>query len=231
MVAFPERRFVRPLMLLSILIPLSAALPANVPAHKPLAAPSQRSKMIPRLLSRREIFQAIQTGLAQRGISGWEGLQPEDLKIQSSLPVLTSDVGLHLARIRCDAIRREAVIELRASHEPQYLPFEVRVHDDDARFSARFHHGAQTGEAGGGVQTTSPMSNQLANQGRLKPPFMAKPGRPATLVMLGQHVRVTTIVVPLQPGSRGQSILVRDPATKRVMTAKVVDDGLLETAF
>ena len=49
--------------------------------------------------------------------------------------------------------------------------------------------------------------------------------------MLGQNVRITTTVVPLQPGSKGQCILVRDPATARVMTAEVVDEGLLQTSF
>jgi flagella basal body P-ring formation protein FlgA len=61
--------------------------------------------------------------------------------------------------------------------------------------------------------------------------MLAKPGRPATLVMLGQNVRVTTTVVPLQPGIKGQVILVRDPATARVMKAEVVDEGLLWTSF
>ncbi len=66
---------------------------------------------------------------------------------------------------------------------------------------------------------------------RSKAPVLAKPGRPATLVMLGQNVRITTTVVPLQPGSKGQCILVRDLATARVMTAEVVDEGLLRTSF
>lgn len=65
----------------------------------------------------------------------------------------------------------------------------------------------------------------------MKLPVLAKPGRPATLIMLGQNVRITTTVLPLQPGSKGQSILVRDPATARVMRAEVVDEGLLRTSF
>jgi flagella basal body P-ring formation protein FlgA len=60
---------------------------------------------------------------------------------------------------------------------------------------------------------------------------LAKPGTPATLVMLGQNMRITTTVDPLQPGIRGQCILVRDPATARVMTAEVVDEGLLQISF
>ena len=69
------------------------------------------------------------------------------------------------------------------------------------------------------------------SQARSKPPVLAKPGKPATLVMLGQNVRITTTVVPLQPGTKGQCILVRESATARVMTAEVVDEGLLQTSF
>jgi flagella basal body P-ring formation protein FlgA len=49
--------------------------------------------------------------------------------------------------------------------------------------------------------------------------------------MWGQNVRITTTVVPLQPGVKGQTILVRDATTARVMTAEVVDEGLLQTRF
>jgi flagella basal body P-ring formation protein FlgA len=49
--------------------------------------------------------------------------------------------------------------------------------------------------------------------------------------MFGQNVRVTTTVNPLQPGSKGQRILVRDTTTARVLKAEVVDQGLLQTNF
>ena len=47
-------------------------------------------------------------------------------------------------------------------------------------------------------------SGQGASRARSKPPVLAKPGKPATLVMLGENVRITTTVVPLQPGIKGQ---------------------------
>ena len=62
-----------------MLAPLDGcARPADAPLRKSLATPSQESEVIPRReprpLSRREIFQAIQNDLAQRGISGREEL-------------------------------------------------------------------------------------------------------------------------------------------------------------
>jgi len=229
MLAFPENRMVM-LLLLPVLIPLYAAQPADVPEHRPLAVSSRKTPSMPRHISRADILQAIQSGLAQRGFAEGEKLQPGDLDIQATPPVLTEDVGLQLMRMGFDPIRRETVFELRASLAPQYLPFEVRIHDDHARFSTRFRPGARNG-ATDGAGTNRLTLNPSANQDPSIHRVLAKPGRSATLLMLGQNVRITTTVVPLQPGSRGQSILVRDPSTQRVMRAEVVDDGLLETTF
>jgi flagella basal body P-ring formation protein FlgA len=60
---------------------------------------------------------------------------------------------------------------------------------------------------------------------------LVKPATQATLIMLGQNVRITTTVVPLQPGVRGQIILVRDVSSARVMTAEVLDQNLLQVRF
>ncbi|MGO8793107.1 MAG: flagella basal body P-ring formation protein FlgA [Terriglobia bacterium] len=185
----------------------------------------------PGLLSRREIFQAIQNDLAQKGISGRGKLRPEDLRIQVSVPVLQHEMGLQVRKIGFDPIRRETVFELWASREPQYLPFEVTTRRDPQSLGLASGLARMTVDAGEGYPAESPAAWQGENRARSKPPVLAKPGRPATLIMLGQNIRITTTVVPLQPGSKGQHILVRDLATARVMTAEVVDEGLLQTSF
>ena len=42
---------------------------------------------------------------------------------------------------------------------------------------------------------------------------------------------ITITVAPLQPGVKGQAILVRDVSSLRVMTAEVVDENLLQMRF
>jgi hypothetical protein len=206
--------------------------------RKALALPSEESEGIPRRLarpvSRREIFQAIQTGLDQMGVSGRGGLQPGDLRIQSSVPVLKDDVGLQVKKIGFDPIRRETVFELWTSHEPQYLPFEVSTRRDPQSLGLSAQPGWKLGEASrpsNESQKGNPATGQGVSGARSKPPVLAKRGRPATLVMLGHNMRITTTVVPLEPGSKGQRILVRDPATARVLTVEVVGEGLLRTGF
>jgi hypothetical protein len=221
-----------------MLAQLTDASSADLPLRKALATPLQESEVIPRReprpLSRREIFQAIQNDLAQMGISGWGELRPGDLRIQSSVPVLKDDMGLQVKRIGFDPIRRELVFELWASHEPQYLPFEVTTRRDPQSLGLTPQPAWKVGEAGApsnGFRDGNPVIGQGMSRTRSKPPVLAKPGRPATLVMLGQNVRITTTVVPLQPGSKGQCILVRESTTARVMRAEVVDEGLLRTSF
>jgi len=235
MPAVLKSQVVSSLLLLLMLAPRTDARPADAPLRKGPAASSVESEGIlrrgPRPLSRREIFQAIQNDLAQMGISGAEELRPGDLKIQSSVPVLNEDMGLQVKRIGFDPIRRETIFELWASHEPQYLPFEVTTQRDPQRLGLPPRPEWKLGEAGGESRNGNPAIGQGVSRPRFKPPVLAKRGRPATLVMLGQNVRITTTVVPLEPGSKGQRILVRDPATGHVMTAEVVDEGMLRTSF
>ena len=166
-----------------------------------------------------------------KGESWVGGTAAEDLNIQSLVPVLMVDMGLQVKRIGFDPIRRETVFELWTSHEPQYLPFEVTTRRDPRSWGLTPPPEWNLGDLGGEPRTGSPATGQQVSRAGSKSPVLAKPGRPATLVMLGQNVRITTTVVPLQPGSKGQCILVRDPTTARVMTAEVVDEGLLRISF
>jgi hypothetical protein len=235
MPAIRKSRIVSVLLLLLILAPLADTRPADVPLRKARAEPKPASDAIPRRqphpLSRREIFQAIQDDLARREIPGRGELRPEDLNIQSSVPVLKVDTGLKVKRIGFDPFRRVVVFELWASQEPQFLPFEVTTRRDPRSWGLTSGSAWGLAEAGGELRINSHATGQEASRARSKPPVLAKPGAPATLVMQGQNMRITTTVVPLEPGSKGQTIRVRDVVTARVMTAEVVDEGLLRTSF
>ena len=207
-------------------------------------------------LSRDEIFQAIQSDLARKGIR--ENLRAEDLRIQLTVPVSEKDAGLEVKEIGFDPIRRETVFELWTPKQPQNLPFHVTTRRDleqlglaprsslkpeesatPAHLSDRPAEGS-TGWPGTNFISTvlpwpRPYDAAHAGEGpspvKVRPPALAKPGRPATLIILGPNIRITTTVIPLQPGSKGQSIRVRDLASARVMTAEVVDEGLLQASF
>jgi hypothetical protein len=211
-----------------------------------------------RILSRGEIFRAIRDDLARKGIRESGDLRPEDLKIQFAAPVSGEDAGLQVKEIGFDPIRRETIFELWTSREPQLLPFQVATrwdrqrvgsvprHDkkaEDVMGSANLPARQYSGSAGWTpTQVTSAVMPGSRARGsaqtgrglvpaRFRPPVLARPGWPATLVVLGRNFRITTTVIPLQPGSKGQCILVRNTATERVIPAEVVAEGLLRTSF
>jgi hypothetical protein len=235
----------RYLLFLLMAAPLASGRPADVVLPHRSAAPSGERKVIPRRVEgqplRREIFQAIQSALAKRGIPARGNLRLEDLKVQSVVPALRDDLGLQVERIGFDPIRRETVFELWASNEPQYLPFQVTTRQDPqslglaplpAFIDSRFRGNDKPGEAAAPWKE-SPNGN--FGQGLKRPwsqaSVLAKPGRLATLVILGKNVRITTTVVPLQPGNKGQCIRVRDLNSARILTGEVVGEGQLRASF
>ncbi len=224
------------LILIVMVFTVAQARAADVPLRKALTAPSAGREVVPlhppHPISRMEIFQAIQDELERRGIAKRGEFYPGDLIIQSSVPVLTADLGLKVKRIGFDPLRRVIVFKLWASHEPQYLPFDVTTHRDPQ--SLGLDSVLVTGPPGavGGSPRAESLATGLGGvQPLSKAVVLAKPGTPATLIMFGQNVRITTTAVPLQPGSKGQCILVRESSTARVMKAEVVAEGLLETSF
>lgn len=227
-----KSRCVSALLLALMLAPLNKARSADAPLRKALLAPSEQNEMRTgrglRLLSRGDIFQAIQNDLAQKGISGRAELRPEDLIIQSSVPALNDDLGLEVKRVAYDPIRRETVFELWTSHEPQYLPFEVTTRRNPQSLGMWITWDNKPLSVVGGTRATI---SQAMSRAASKPPVLAKPGEPATLVILGQNVRITLTVDPLQPGTHGQRILVRDLSTSRVISAEVVGEGLLQASL
>jgi len=82
-----------------------------------------------------------------------------------------------------------------------------------------------------GSRTVATALNPAARPAPAPAPVLARPGTSATLIMVGQNLRITTAVVPLQPGVQGQCIFVRDLATSRVMKAEVVGAGVLQASL
>jgi hypothetical protein len=148
------------------------------------------------------------------------------------VPALTADNGLKVKRIGFDPLRRVIVFELWVSHEPQYLPFDVTTHRDPKSLGLdSVLVTGPLGASGGGTRAESLATGPVGVQSQPKAVVLAKPGMSATLIISGQNVRITTTAVPLQPGSKGQCILVRESSTARVLKAEVVGEGLLETSF
>jgi hypothetical protein len=226
------------IFLLLMLTPMAPMMQGASPsAHLPNApaAPALKNETTPphgaRTVTRQEIYQAIQDDLVRRGAPGGQELRPEDLSIQSSVPALRDDLGLQVKGLRFDPLRRVTAFKLWTSSQPQYLPFEVTTTRDLQSLGLTNKLAQKFAEGAGGNRTESPTTAQVRSGTGSKPPVLAKPGTPARLMMLGENLRITLNVIPLQPGIKGQNILVRDLDTGRVMTVEVVDQNLLQTHF
>ncbi len=230
-----KTRSLRTLLLSSLLFPWVSAYPADAPLSRMLATRALKREPIPPVVSRpvssRDVFQAVQDYLRQKGAAMRGNLRPGDLRVQSSVPIIKEDAGLEVRKISFDSLRRETVFELWTSHEPQYLPFAVTTRRDPQSWGMSLRPAAILDEADGASRNRSSAISPTASATRSKPRVLAQPGRPATLVMLGPNIRITTTVVPLQPGIKGQCILVRDATTARVMKVEVIGEGLLQAGL
>ena len=227
-----RRLIVLPLLMLASLAAVSAAdAPLNLATATPPAHREATTTLPRRLLTRRDIFQAIENYLDQTGNDLRARLRPGDLRIQASVPVIKDDAGLEVKKISFDPLRRETVFEVWTSHQPQYLPFTVTTRGDPGSWSLSPPPQRNSNARQAEFRNDTPVIASGAKGAGSKLPVLARPGQPATLVMLGGNMRITTTVVPLQPGVKGQCILVRDATTARVMKAEVIDEGLLQVGL
>ena len=231
MLTFFAKRWIAVLGVCWLISPPGIARPADAPLRPSLPSPARREEMIPRrpvrAVTRQEIFQAIQNHFAQKGIVPRDGLKPMDLKIQSALPVFEPDMGLQVKQIDYDPLRRELVFKMWASRQPRYLPFAVTSRRDPQGLGLA----SLLGRQGQGTASANPPTDKGNHTASSKLPILARPGSAAVLVMQGPSMRITMAVVPLQSGTKGQRILVRDPITWRVMAAQVVGEGLLQASL
>jgi flagella basal body P-ring formation protein FlgA len=80
------------------------------------------------------------------------------------------------------------------------------------------------------AQTAGAASRKNAGSAR-KTPILVRPGSSATLLVEAGPLRITTTVVPLQSGSQGQQILVRNPETRGTLRATVIAPNLLKQSL
>jgi len=74
-------------------------------------------------------------------------------------------------------------------------------------------------------------AGQIVTASMFKPALMVNEGKPAVLVMEGPAFRMTMPVVALENGALGQQIRVRNPDSRRIITAEVVGPGQLHKAL
>jgi hypothetical protein len=186
-----------------------------------------------RQLLRTEVAMAISSALGRKN-----AVDPAALDLQLSPLVTCEDPGLEVTGIEFETLHRVTRFRLWTAKEPENLPFYVTlpgrwmgpkaVSPIPATAEARAprHSGEQ-------AAAHSTPAYPVMNIGGVKssakgPEMIVKAGVATRLVIEGADYRLTSTVIPLQPGALGQEIRVRDPLTRKLSIAQVAGPGLLK---
>jgi flagella basal body P-ring formation protein FlgA len=184
-------------------------------------------------------------------------VEEQDLQIQAC-PDQTADSEFVIKRTEYDAARDLTIFWLSSSQKGTVLPsLMVTVHKQRSIKVLVARHELHNGQAVSMddlVETTQASGNLLlpaaALQGTLPNPVRADPatkepasktnphsillvkvGMPSVLVTRGKNFRGSMTVIPLESGTRGQELRVRDPGTRQVLRATVANVNQLEKVY
>jgi hypothetical protein len=188
-----------------------------------------------RQLSRTEVAMAISSALGREN-----AVDPAALNLQLSTLVTSEDPGLEVTGIEFVAPHQVTRFRLWTAKEPENLPFYVTIpgrwmgskgkSQTPAATEARaLPHFGEQAEASAHSKPVYPGTNIGGVKSSAKGPEMiVKAGVATRLVIEGADYRLTSTVIPLQPGALGQEISVRDPLTHKISNAQVAGPGLLK---
>lgn len=192
-------------------------------------------RRVHRQLSPAEVAAAINAALG-----GEDRVDPAALNLQLSPLVTADDPGLEVTAVEFDDLHQVTRFRLWTSKEPENLPFYVTISGHLLGSRGPFHtsavpeaHALPHHEQQSPVSPHSKPADAATKVVAVKstaqgPDIIVKAGVATRLVIEGADYRLTSTVIPLQPGALGQEIRVRDPQTHKVSSVQVAGPGLLK---
>jgi Chaperone for flagella basal body P-ring formation len=147
-------------------------------------------------------------------VSGFSARSTE-VEFVSSVPVSAAT-----AKLRVEHWRRlsdsTAWVQLRCQQSGDCIPFFVILHSSENNFPAKL-----------------PKNNSSLVKPLVAPQSapLVKTGMRATLFLQSATSRITTVVVCLENGVLGSQVRVKNPVTKQVLMAEVIDKGVVKSTF
>ena len=141
------------------------------------------------------------------------GLQRDEMPTELNLELVPEHVSLRVEDVFWDSIRRVVQIRMACEQSAMCLPFLI-----NARVS-------QANESAVRDKLSRGMAPAVGRSQRAK--TLVQNGKPATLFVQNQGLRITTPVVCLQRGTEGQWVRVRIAKSKSIVLAQVVGAGLV----
>ncbi|MGH9740954.1 MAG: hypothetical protein ACRD51_01250 [Candidatus Acidiferrum sp.] len=172
-----------------------------------------------RLISRREVFEAIQSALARNPIQGIPALRLQDVSMEAAVRVPPGDPGLEVTQITFDHFLRRARVRLWPRSAPGVLPFFVTIKAAGSFFGQSIAPRIVAIAA----HPTGLTSNST--------PVFVPMNRLAHLHIHSADLDMLLEVRPLQRGYLGEVIRVRLPGTGRTLQARVTGVGYLDATL
>ncbi|HEY2545817.1 MAG TPA: flagella basal body P-ring formation protein FlgA [Candidatus Acidoferrum sp.] len=178
-----------------------------------------------RLLSREEIYAAIQSSLAKNPMPGLASLQIRDIALESDVRVPPGDAGLLVTQAIFDQFIGRARFRLWAKSAPGVLPFFVTV-----KLPATLPDSSSARKI---LTVAAHPSNSIGSSTALdtSSEVLVAADRPARLHLHSSNMDMLLQVRPLQRGHLGEVIRVRLQVTGRTLQARVTAPGLLDAAL
>jgi len=191
-------------------------------------------RRVHRRLSPAEVATAINAVLGND-----KAVDPAKLNLQLSPLVTCDDPGLEVTGIDFDAFHQITRFRLWTAKEPANLPFYVTISGRQMGLKAMPQMAGTEARAAAHSEAQPAVSAHLEparpaiDAGGVKSPgnspeVLVKAGVPTQLVIEGADYRLTSTVIPLQPGALGQEVRARDPLTQKILSAQVAGPGLLK---
>jgi hypothetical protein len=172
------------------------------------------------VLSREEIFAAIETALTKGGTAESPAFRLEDLVYPSAIAVPSNDARLEVTQIRFDQALGRARFRLRTLAAPAALPFYVTARCP-LRTSAKTLSGFKKFEA---LAPSSSLSAPGAS-------VLVDPREPARMHLHSLDADMLLSVRPLERGHLGETIRVRLRPSGKTLQARVVGRNAVDAVF
>lgn len=167
------------------------------------------------------VFRSIAAQLSRMGV------EESSLPVAGQLEILTTPakdcLNPSIQDLYWDSLRNTLYFRMTCGGPKACAPFLVRAHVPSVKadlLRQRFYPDRRIARA------VSANPNRCLQQS-----LLVRAGRPATLLLRGANMRLTTPVTALECGSAGQRVRARAKKTNRLFEAEVIGENLLAARF
>lgn len=173
-----------------------------------------------RVVTRQEVFRAIQAAMGSTSPQGRSELRLEDIRLGPAVRISVAEPQLRVTQVLLDHRTGCVWFRLKAAASPEVLPFYVAL-----RSPSFFGKGPLVSRA---VSANATLPHPAPDSTL---PILVEPGSPARLCVRSPDSKMVLTVNPMQRGRLGETIRVRLPGTAKILKARVAGKAYLDAIY